>query len=66
MLACPERIASPDKALEVKQIKEALARRECEEFEMALQHKLKLDVYRELKQEVSFEGYRISLIIRYP
>ena len=35
----------------------ALDKRECEEFEMALQHKPKLRVYRELKQEVGFEEY---------
>ena len=31
--------------------------RDCEEFEMALQHNSKLGTYRELKQEVGFEEY---------
>ena len=46
-----------DKVLEIKLIKEALDKRECEKFEMALQHKLKLRVYKELKHEVGFEEY---------
>ena len=46
-----------DKILEVKLIKQALARRECEEFEMALRHKSKLRVYKELKRGVGFEEY---------
>ena len=47
----------PDKALEVKQIKEALYKRECEEFEIALQHKSKLRLYRELRREDGLEEY---------
>ena len=46
-----------DKVLYMKLIKKALGIRECEEFEMALQHKSKLQVYRELKWEVGFEKY---------
>ena len=46
-----------DKILEIKLIKEALERRECEEFEMALRHKSKLCVYKELKRGVEFEEY---------
>ena len=38
-----------DKILEIKLIEEALDKRECEEFEMALQHKSKLCVYKKLK-----------------
>ena len=41
----------------LKPIKEALDRRECEEFEMALRHKSKLRVYKELKRGVGFEEY---------
>ena len=43
--------------MDIKQIKNALDKRECEEFEVALQHKSKLHLPRELKQEVGFEGY---------
>ena len=46
-----------DKVPESKLIKEALDKKECEEFEMALQHKSKLHVYKELKNEVGFEEY---------
>ena len=46
-----------DKVLDIKVIKEALAKRECEQFEMALQHKSKLRIYKELKQEVGFKDY---------
>ena len=46
-----------DKILERKLIKEALDRRECEEFEMALRHKSKLRVYKELKRGVGLEEY---------
>ena len=46
-----------DKVLESKRIKEALDKRDCEEFEMALQHKSKLRVYKELKHGVGFEEY---------
>ena len=35
--------------MEIKLIKEALDKRECEEFEMTLQHNSKLCVYKELK-----------------
>ena len=38
----------PDKVLKVKVTKEAVDKRECGEFELALQHKPKLHVYREL------------------
>ena len=57
-----------DKVLSVNQIKRALDQRECEEFEVALQHKSKLHVYRELKREVGFEDYFCFLKIsfRYP
>ena len=30
---------------------------ECEDFEMALQHKSKLQAYKELKWEIGFEDY---------
>ena len=46
-----------DKVLEIKQVKEALVKRECEEFEMALKHKSKLRVYKELKRGVGCEEY---------
>ena len=46
-----------DKILERKLIKEALDRRVCEEFELALRHKSKLHVYKELKRGVGFEEY---------
>ena len=46
-----------DRVLDLKLIKEALDKRECEEFKMALQHKSKLRVYRELKREFGFEEY---------
>ena len=36
-------------------VREALDRRECEEFEMALRRKSKLHVYKELKRGVGFE-----------
>ena len=54
MLAChvnslKKELNLQDKILEIKLIKEALDKRECEEFEMALQHKSKLHVYKELK-----------------
>ena len=45
-----------DKVLKTKLIKEALDKRECEEFEMALQHKLKWCVYKELKRRVGLEN----------
>ena len=38
-----------DKILRIKLIKEALDEHECEEFEMAIQHKFKSHVYMELK-----------------
>ena len=62
MLACPcyslkKELNLQDKALELKLIKEALDKRECEEFEMVLQHKPKLRVYKELKCGVGFEEY---------
>ena len=43
--------------MNIKSIRKALERRECEEFEMALQHKSKLCPYRELKREVGSEEY---------
>ena len=46
-----------DKMLGRKLIKEALDRRECEELEMALRHKSRLPVYKELKRGVRFEEY---------
>ena len=46
-----------DKILERKLIKEALDRRECEEFDMALRHKSKLRVYKELKRGVGLREY---------
>ena len=46
-----------DKVLELKPIKESLNKRECEEFETALQHKWKLRVYKELECGVGFEEY---------
>ena len=44
------------KVLDIKLIKKALDKRECEEYEIALQHKSKLIVYKELKWETGFEG----------
>ena len=46
-----------DKILEIKLTKEALEIRECEEFVMALGHKSKMRVYKELKHVVRFEEY---------
>ena len=46
-----------DEVLESKIIKRALDKREFEELEMALQHKSKLRVYKELKCGVGFEEY---------
>ena len=46
-----------DRVLGIKLIKKALDKRGCEEFEMALEHKTKLRVYRELKWEIGFEEY---------
>ena len=43
--------------MEIRLIKEALDKSECEEFEMALQHKWKLCVHKELKRGVGFEEY---------
>ena len=45
------------KILEIKLIKEALEKRECEEFEMSWRHKSKLFVYKKLKRGVGFEEY---------
>ena len=52
-----ERIGSPRQSLGYNTNQKAFDKRECEasEFEMALQHKFKLQVYRELKQEIEFE-----------
>ena len=46
-----------DQIWDIKIIKKALDKRGCEEFAMTLQHKSKLRVYRELKQEIGFEEY---------
>ena len=46
-----------DKVLELKLTRETLDKRKCEELEMALQHKSKLHVYKELKCGVGFEEY---------
>ena len=43
-----------DEVLELKLIKETLDTKECEEIEEALQHKLKLHFYKELKRGVGF------------
>ena len=43
--------------MEIKLIKEALDKHECEEFEVALQHKSQLRVFKELKSGVGFEEY---------
>ena len=43
--------------MEVKLIKQALDNRESEEFDMTLQHKSKLCVYKEWKRVVGFEEY---------
>ena len=53
MLAChvyslKKELNLQDKVLKIKLIKEALNKRECEEFETSLQYKLKLSVYKEL------------------
>ena len=45
------------KTLNLKIIKEVLTKRECEEFEMCIEHKSKLRVYREVKREIGFEEY---------
>ena len=47
-----------DKILEIKQIKEALNKKEFEKLEMALQHKSKLCVYNGLKWVVGLEEYQ--------
>ena len=46
-----------DKVLDVRIIKEALIKREYDEFQMAMQHKSKLYIYQELKHEIQFEEY---------
>ena len=46
-----------DKVLDIKLIKRALDKTKYEEFEMALQHKSKLYIYRELKWEVGLDKY---------
>ena len=43
--------------MDVKLIKKACDKGECEEFEMALKHKSEFRVYRELKREIRFEQY---------
>ena len=46
-----------DQVLDIELITGALDKRECEEFEMTLQHKSKLRVYRDLEWEIGFEEY---------
>ena len=46
-----------DKVLESNRILEILDKKDFEEFKMALQHKSKLGVYKELKRGVGFEEY---------
>ena len=61
MLTCPglfikERIICPGQSLGVKNNQSShIDKRECEKFEMALQHKAKLCAQRGLKWEVGFE-----------
>ena len=43
--------------MDIKLIKKGLDQREYEEFEKALQHKSKLRLYTQLKQEIGFEEY---------
>ena len=47
----------PKKSHGFKTNQNALDKRECEKSEMALQHKSKLCIYKEVKQEVGFEEY---------
>ena len=44
-----EELNLQDEILEMKLIKEVLGKRECDEVEIALQHKSKWCVYKELK-----------------
>ena len=44
-------------SLGLKTNQKTFDKRECEEFGMALQHKSKLRVYKDLKREVGFEEY---------
>ena len=46
-----------NKVLKLKLIKEALDKKESEEFEKALQHKSKLRVFKEMKCGVGFKEY---------
>ena len=46
-----------DEVLDTKIIKKALDKRECEEFEMALHHKSKLQLYTNFKQNIGFAKY---------
>ena len=46
-----------DIVTDAKSIKEALEKRESVNFEVAMQHKSKLRVYRELKREIGLEEY---------
>ena len=46
-----------DKVWDIKLIKKALDERECDEFEVALQHKSQLQVYRKVKRKIGFEDY---------
>ena len=57
MLILRKELNLQDKILEIKLIKGALNRRECEEVEMALRDKSKLRVYKESKLRVGFEEY---------
>ena len=47
----------PRQTLGYKTNQKSPCKRECEEFEIALQHKTKLSVYRELKHQVGFEEH---------
>ena len=62
ILACPggflkKRIGSPGRSIGYKTNQKILDKRECEEFEMTLQHKSELRVYKELKWKSGFEEY---------
>ena len=46
-----------NKELAIKIIREAINKRECGQFETALQHESKLRMYRELKGEIDSEEY---------
>ena len=46
-----------DQVLDIKLINKALDKRECDLFELVLQHRFKLRVYTELKWEIGLEEY---------